>query len=300
MRQVITRVPAKINIVLRVGPPRADGYHELATVFHGVSLYDEVAASPGKGVSLDLTGPYANATPGGGGNLAVRAAQALAAHAGIRANAALRVHKAIPVAAGLAGGSADAAGALLVCRRLWELDLSDAELARVAARLGSDVPFALGGGVARGGGRGERLRRLAVGSPLHWVLAVSDDGLSTPAVYKRLDVLRSGRRVPKPKFDQAVIAALRAGDAAALGPALANDLGEAAADLRPSLDDTLRTGRELGALGGLVSGSGPTCAFLARDERHAAELAAGLQGSGVCANALAVTGPAWTGPALRE
>lgn len=292
MLQVIARVPAKINPVLSVGPKRPDGFHDLATVFHAVSLYDEVRAAPGDGVSLTLSGPYAVGVPTDDSNLAVRAVHALAAHAGVPAQAALSVHKEIPVAAGLAGGSADAAGTLRACARLWQLSLPDAELAAVGATLGSDVPFALMAGTAEGTGRGERLRAIPVGARLHWVLAVADGELSTPAVYARLDKLRQDRSVAPPSVGDDMPTALAAGDPQAVGRALRNDLQEAAVSLRPALADTLRAGTDLGALGGIVSGSGPTCAFLARDDAHAADLATGMAASGTCADALVVHGPA--------
>src|SRR5690606_3430452 len=213
----IARVPAKINPVLSVGPKRPDGFHDLATVFHAVSLYDEVRAAPGDGVSLTLSGPYAVGVPTDDSNLAVRAAHALAAHADVPAQVTLSVHKEIPVAAGLAGGSADAAGTLRACARLWQLELPDAELAAVAASLGSDVPFALMAGTAEGTGRGERLRAIPVGARLHWVLAVADGELSTPAVYARLDELRQDRCVASPSVGDDMPAALAAGDPQAVG-----------------------------------------------------------------------------------
>ncbi len=295
MLQVTTRVPAKINMVLSVGPRRTDGFHDLVTVFHAVSLYDDVRAAPGDGLSLTVSGPYADATPADDANLAVRAARTLAEHARVPADAALDIHKAIPVAGGLAGGSADAAGALLACDELWGLGLSDAELAAVAAGLGSDVPFALAGGTAVGRGRGERLGPVDVGSSLSWVLAVADGGLPTPAVYAQLDADRAGEPIAEPNVDDAVLDALVAGDPVALGEQLRNDMQDAAIALRPALADTLRAGQHAGTLGAVVSGSGPTCAFLVRDDEHAAGLAAELTSSGTCAAAYPVTGGVATG-----
>jgi 4-diphosphocytidyl-2-C-methyl-D-erythritol kinase len=293
--QVIARVPAKINLMLSVGPVRSDGFHELATVFHAVSLYDEVSAVHADAVTVHVTGPYTEHTPADESNLAVRAARALARRARLRSGALLRVHKEIPVAAGLAGGSADAAGALLTCDRLWGLRLPESRLSSVAAGLGSDVPFALTGGTAVGTGRGERLRPVPVGGELHWVLATADGGLSTPEVYRRLDDLRSDRKVPAPGVSGELLAALESADVDALAGLLHNDLQEAALALRPALADTLRAGQELGALAGLVSGSGPTCVFLARDGAAAGALAVGLAASGTCARAVAVTGHAPVG-----
>lgn len=295
MLQVIARVPAKINLMLSVGPVRSDGFHELATVFHAVSLYDEVSAVHADAVTVHVTGPYADHTPADESNLAVRAARALARRARLRSGALLRVHKEIPVAAGLAGGSADAAGALLTCDRLWGLRLPESRLSSVAAGLGSDVPFALTGGTAVGTGRGERLRPVPVGAELHWVVATADDGLSTPDVYRRLDDLRSDRKVPAPTVSGELLAALESADLDALAGLLHNDLQEAALALRPSLKDTLRAGEEHGALAGLVSGSGPTCVFLARDGAAAGALAIDLAASGTCARAVAVTGHAPVG-----
>lgn len=311
MQVVSVRVPAKVNIVLRVGPPRPDGFHDLVTVFHAVSLYDEITARslgpPGDQVTVTADGPYAVATPVDDTNLAVRAVNALAAAAGIPAQAALTVHKRIPVAAGVAGGSADAAGALLACNELWGLGWSGARLAEVGATLGSDVPFALSGGTAIGTGRGEQLEPVSFRGELHWVLAVSAAELSTPHVYRRLDELRATasssaatsrpaagpERIAGRGVDARLLQALESADAPALGPLLANDLQDAAVDFRPALVDTLAAGRKAGALGGIVSGSGPTCLFLARDAAHAGEVAAALAASGTCATAEAVHGPAW-------
>ena len=209
-------------------------------------------------------------------NLAWRAAELLAERSGRPATVALRIDKRIPVAAGLAGGSADAAGALLACSRLWGLDTSPAELLELAARLGSDVGFALIGGLARGTGRGERLTELT-GPVLHWVLAAAAGELSTAAVYAEYD--RQRPAAPEPRLPDELVEAVRAGDPAALAPLLRNDLQPAALTLAPYLEQTLAAGRAAGALAGLVSGSGPTCAFLAADAGHAGELAGKLADS---------------------
>lgn len=286
------RVPAKINLVLAVGPPRSDGYHELATIFHAISLYDEVVARSAGEITVAAHGTYADQVPTDGSNLAVRAAATLADYAGVRSGVRLHVRKRIPVAGGLAGGSADAAAALVACDALWETGLGRAELVSLAARIGSDVPFALAGGTALGAGRGERLTPVMVGGTFHWVVAVADTGLSTPRVYAELDRLRQSRPVPAhPEVTLEVMTALRAGDAEALGAALDNDLQEAACSLAPSLRTTLDTGLDLGAVAGIVSGSGPTCVFLARDEEHADELSAGLTAAQVCAGVQQATGP---------
>lgn len=291
MSSVTVRVPAKVNVQLSVGPLREDGYHDLVNVFHAVSLFDEVEARESDGVTVSVSGEWAGEVPTDDGNLAIRAARALAKHAGRGYGVELLVRKAIPVAGGMAGGSADAAGALVACNELWGLGLPREDLMEIAADLGSDVPFALMGGTALGTGRGERLAPLPGGGAFHWVFAVADTGLSTPAVYRECDRLRGGAAVPAPEPDEVLLAALRTGDAETLGRRLANDLQEAALSLHPPLAVTLRAGREAGALGAIVSGSGPTCAFLAGDEEHALRLARVLgRGPGVRA-AIPAQGP---------
>ena len=346
MTHVTARVPAKVNLQLAVGPQRGDGYHDLVTVFHAVSLFDEVTVRPADRTSVRVTGEDAEAVPAGRANLAVQAAAALARAAGPRRGpkpaVAIEIRKRIPMAAGLAGGSADAAATLVACNELWQAGLSGPELSQVAAGVGSDVAFALLGGTAVGVGRGEQLTAALAAGTYHWVLAFADGQLSTPAVYAACDRLRaraagpgpagsagsagkpaSGRAAPDgkpasggrpasggkapggkpasggrpgtvgpPQLDTALMAALRSGDPAALGPLLSNDLQPAAVSLLPRLRQTLAAGREYGALGGIVSGSGPTCAFLARDGAHARDLAVALAGAGVCRTVASVTGPA--------
>ena len=274
-----------MNLQLSVGPLRTDGYHELATVFHAVSLFDDVIAreaDEGAGVSITISGEGAGELPTGADNLAWRAAELLAGHAGIEPDVSLHLHKGIPVAGGMAGGSADAAGALLACDALWQLGTPRSELMELAAHLGSDVPFALHGGTAIGTGRGEKLMAVLGRGVFHWVFALADSGLSTPAVYKECDRLRGARTVPDPYVSDNLMQALRAGDAVLLGKAVHNDLQEAAISLRPQLRQVLEVGDDYGALGGLVSGSGPTCAFIARDDEHALDLAVALTASGTC------------------
>jgi 4-diphosphocytidyl-2-C-methyl-D-erythritol kinase len=284
-------VPAKINLHLGVGPLRPDGFHELETVFQAVSLYDEIIASEGRGLALTIEGEGAADLPTDEGNLAVRAALALAEHTGVEPAAELHLLKGIPVAGGMAGGSADAAATLLACDALWGTAVPRADLAALAAQLGSDVPFALVGGVALGTGRGEQLAQVLAPHRRHWVIGVAEGGLSTPAVYRTLDRLRDqGGLRPAGPADR-VLAALRADDPAELGAALANDLQPAAISLKPTLRRTLGAGRDEGTLGGLVSGSGPTCFFLAADADHAVRLAAALAGHGVCRTVRTAYGP---------
>ena len=300
---VTVRVPAKLNLQLAVGPPRADGYHDLVTVFHAVSLLDEITAEPAQRDGITVTGEGADRVPADRDNLALRAATALRKTLAGRAPAGGRVHitiaKRIPVAAGLAGGSADAAAALVACNELWDGGLSQSQLLEVAARVGSDVAFALLGGTAVGRGRGERLTQaLAPATQYHWVLAFADGQLSTSEVYAALDRLRGRggrgdgpREIAQPELDAALMSALRSGDARLVGRTLSNDLQSAAVSLFPALRKTLAAGLELGALGALVSGSGPTCVFLAASADRALDLAASLSGAGVCRAVARVSGP---------
>jgi 4-diphosphocytidyl-2-C-methyl-D-erythritol kinase len=289
---VTVRVPAKVNVQLAVGAARPDGFHDLANVFLAVSLYDEVTVTPADALAVTCSGPDADQVPLDRTNLAARAAELLAARSGRPGGAAVHIHiaKNIPVAGGMAGGSADGAGALLACDRLWGLDTPVAELLGMCAELGSDVPFSLLGGAALGTGRGELLTPLDAGS-FHWVFAVADGGLSTPAVFREFDRLAEGREIPEPQASPALLAALASGDPDALAGALANDLQPAALSLRPELERTLAAGTAAGALAGIVSGSGPTTAFLVRDGEAAAKVAAALEASGTCRTTRTATSP---------
>lgn len=289
--RVTVRVPAKINLELVVGARRPDGYHDVATVFHAVSLYDEVTVTRAKQWSVQVRGPYADLVPTGTANLALQAAQRLAdASSGARP-VAISVDKEIPVAAGMAGGSADAAAALVACDVLWGVDAERTLLHSLAAQLGSDVNFALTGGTAIGSGRGERVAAVLGRGRYHWVLAVSDEGLSTPDVFAECDRLRQGQEIPAPTPSAAMMTALRSGQPAALADAMANDLQEAAFSLRPALRDVLDAGLEYGALGGVVSGSGPTIAFLVNGAEGALDLAVALTASGAAYDVKRVVGP---------
>jgi 4-diphosphocytidyl-2-C-methyl-D-erythritol kinase len=306
---VAVRVPAKVNLQLAVGPVRPDGYHDVATVYHAVSLFDEVTVALADRDSVAVTGEGADSVPLGGGNLAARAAGMLLQAVGPGSRDApgltIRITKRIPVAAGLAGGSADAAGTLVACNELWGTGLSPQDLSELASGIGSDVAFGLLGGTAIGIGRGEQVTPVLTSCTFHWVLAFADGGLSTADVYATCDRMRAtagSRRgkeqkvgtasVPDPALDNTLIAALRSGDPAEVGSLLSNDLQSAAISLRPGLRRALTAGRDLGALGAMVSGSGPTCAFLAKNHRHARDLAAALAGAGVCRTVAQITGPA--------
>ncbi len=299
---------AKVNLQLAVGPPRADGYHSLVTVFHAVSLFDEVTVLSADKTSLTVTGEDAAAVPLDRSNLAWKAASALVKAASLRGSAVeIRIRKRIPVAAGLAGGSADAAATLLACNELWQTGLSLRQLSELAAGLGSDVPFALLGGTAVGRGRGEELTPALAAGSYHWALAFGHQGLSTAQVYATCDRLRAARTAAgdqpepgEPELSHPLMTALRSGDPARVGPLLSNDLQPAALSLQPELRRTLTAGREHGALGAIVSGSGPTCAFLASDAAHARELAVALTGSGVCRSVVRASGPAPGAAVMRD
>jgi 4-diphosphocytidyl-2-C-methyl-D-erythritol kinase len=290
---VRVRVPAKINLTLKVGAPRADGYHPLATVYQAVSLYDEVEATWAEADEFQVTvsGEGADQVPRNGSNLAIRAARLLAqSHGGLDSlGAHLSIKKSIPVAGGLAGGSANGAAALLACAVLWDLDVSQERLSTLAAELGSDVPFALLGGTAVGSGRGEQVAPALARGTYHWVLAFGYSGLSTAAVYRHFDQLNPGAAPPRIPTD--LMNALRSGDPQLLAAALSNDLQPAALDLQPRLRTVLQTGLEYGALGALISGSGPTCAFLAESELAAVNLSVSLSAEGLCRAVRCATGP---------
>jgi 4-diphosphocytidyl-2-C-methyl-D-erythritol kinase len=284
MGAVKVRVPAKINLHLGVGDLRPDGFHELITVYQAIGLFDEITARPADSLALTMDGEGAGELALDGTNLIIKAVRLLAAATGRDPHARLHLRKQIPLAAGLAGGSADAAATLVACDALWGTGLGREDLAEVAATLGSDVPFLVLGGTALGTGRGETVSPvLAPGNAWYWVVAVASGGLSTPDVYRELDRLRSISAAPAPigPADD-VLAALRQRDATVLAKALGNDLEAAALALRPELRTTLDAGISAGALAGLVSGSGPTCVFLCRDANHAASVAADLEDRDVC------------------
>ncbi|CAB4852442.1 unannotated protein [freshwater metagenome] len=293
LASVTVRAPAKVNLSLGVGSLRPDGYHGLATVFHAVGLYDDLVATPmpeGSGLQLHVEGEGAKLVPLDDTNLASRAVHALVPHGASR-DVSLTIRKGIPVAGGMAGGSADAAATLVALDSLFDLGLSREDLMEIGAGLGSDVPFSLHGGTAVGSDRGTELTTALVRGSYHWVIVFAEGGLSTPNVYRECDRLRGGDQVADPVVPDQVMSALRAGDPVALGRALHNDLQPAALSLRPQLAHVLRAGEEYGALGGMVSGSGPTCAFLARDDEHALDLAVAFTASGVCRTVKRASGP---------
>ena len=288
---VTVRVPAKVNLELLVGPLRDDGFHALSTVYQAVSLHDDVTVAPDDEWGCRVSGPYADVVPTDATNLALRAARLLAEETATDSPVHISIAKSIPVAGGMAGGSADAAATLVACDRLWSLGLSTEELEEYAAELGSDVPFLIRGGTVMGSGRGERLAPVLARGSYHWVFAISDIGLSTPQVYAECDRLRGGADVPDPVPNAELMVALRSGDPHVLAPQLTNDLQEAAISLRPELGELLTSGMEFGALGGVVSGSGPTVAFLVEDVESAIDLTVALTASGAAREVRKAVGP---------
>ncbi|MEY4678234.1 MAG: hypothetical protein RI992_949, partial [Actinomycetota bacterium] len=292
-RGVVARVPAKVNLQLSVGPLGSDGYHEVTTVFQAISLFDDVSvatAPVGNGLSIDITGQTSNGVPADSSNLAIRAAELMIKNYDLPADLAIKLKKEIPVAGGMAGGSADAAGVIVGLDSLFELGLSRDEMESVGSKIGSDVPFSICGGVAIGSGRGDQITPALAKGNYFWVLALSNQGLATPSVYQECDRLREGLSIATPQVSEPLMQALRAGDAKALGKALSNDLQSAACSLRPALRLVLDVGVDYGALGGIVSGSGPTVAFLVSSDEHAMDLTVALSASGVVSSVARATG----------
>ena len=291
---VTVRVPGKVNLYLAVGDLREDGYHDLTTVFHAVSLFDEITVRNADVLSLEVSGEGGDVLPVDQDNLAWRAAELMAEHVGRPPDVAISMEKSIPVAGGMAGGSADAAAVLVAMNSLWELGVPRRDLHLLAAQLGSDVPFAVHGGTALGTGRGEQLATVLSRNTFHWVLAFAEGGLSTPKVFGEIDRLRAdGDRDLPPRLDdpEPLLAALASGDPHQLAPLLGNDLQAAALSLDARLRRTLQAGVAAGALAGIVSGSGPTCAFLCESASAAIDVGVDLAGAGVCRTVRAASGP---------
>ncbi|BBY02296.1 4-diphosphocytidyl-2-C-methyl-D-erythritol kinase [Mycobacterium seoulense] len=288
---VTVRVPGKVNLYLAVGDRREDGYHELTTVFQAVSLLDEVTVRNADVLSLELVGEGADKLPTDERNLAWQAAELMAEHVGRAPDVSIMIDKSIPVAGGMAGGSADAAAVLVAMNSLWELNVPRRDLRMLAARLGSDVPFALHGGTALGTGRGEELATVLSRNTFHWVLAFADGELLTPSVFGELDRLREAGDPPRLAGPGPVLGALAAGDPEQLASLLGNEMQAAAVSLDPRLRRTLRAGVEAGALAGIVSGSGPTCAFLCSSAASAVDVGTEVSGAGVCRTVRVASGP---------
>ena len=292
-RGVIARVPAKVNLQLAVGPLGADGFHEVTTVFQAISLFDDVTvatAPENNGISIQITGQTSTGVPSDNSNLAVKAAALMIKNYDLPNDLSIKLKKEIPVAGGMAGGSADAAGVIVGLDSLFELGLSRDEMEMVGSKIGADVPFSICGGVAIGTGRGDQITPALFKGSYNWVLALSGQGLATPSVYAECDRLREGLSISTPVVSEQLMQALRAGDAKALGKSLSNDLQPAACSLRPALRLVLDVGLDYGALGGIVSGSGPTVAFLVKDDEHAMDLTVALSSSGVISSVVRATG----------
>ena len=284
-------MPAKVNLQLAVGPKESDGFHEVVTVFQAISILDTLKIEDSDDFSISISGDYVNGVPLDSENLVARAVELMADRFETTKNLAININKKIPVAGGMAGGSADAAATLLGIDQLYGLNLSKDELSEVATNLGSDVPFMLHGGTAIGRGRGDDVTPALSRGTYSWVIAVSSTGLSTPAVYAECDRLRTGLDIKSPSLNDELLQALLSGDSVRVGKCLTNDLQAAACSLRPALRLILDMGHEYGALGGIVSGSGPSVAFLVADEDHSLDLAVALTSSGVVGSVARAQGP---------
>ena len=290
-KSVTVRVPGKVNVYLGVGPREFSGYHELATIFQAVGIYDEVTVSAADSLTISGLGAFADRIPTDETNLAWKAAQLVARACGEDPNIHIQIDKSIPIAAGMAGGSADAAATLVACDTYWNAGIPRDQLDAMAATLGSDVPFMLHGGCALGVGRGDVLSPVMIRGSFHWVFATFDEGLSTAQIYEKTDELRGLEFEAEPEVPTELLSALARGDAPALGRLLHNDLQLAATTSRPQLGRVLEQGIDYGALGAIVSGSGPTCAFLVRDESSAIDLVVALKASGLVDDVLRTHGP---------
>ena len=292
MRKTVeVQVPAKVNLQLSVGPKKANGYHDVVTVFQAISLMDTLNISHADQFDISISGDYSNGVPLDQSNLVYKAVELMSEKFDTDKNISIEINKSIPVAGGMAGGSADAAATLLGIDALYALGLSKDELGEVARKLGSDVPFMLHGGTAVGRGHGDEITPALSRGNYHWVIAVSSSGLSTPAVYGECDRLRTGLDIKDPSLNDELLQALLSGDSTRVGKSLNNDLQAAAISLRPALRLILDTGQEYGALGGIVSGSGPSVAFLVADEDHSLDLAVALTSSGVVGSVARAQGP---------
>ena len=294
VKSVTVRVPAKVNLQLSVGPREADGFHNLVTVFQAISIFDDVTVTfspPKSGLSISITGDQRHGVPADDSNLAIKAIALIAKEYDLEIDAHVEIKKLIPVAGGMAGGSADAAAAIVAIDYLYSLGMSREEMTEIAAQLGSDVPFMLSGGTAIGTGHGDQLTAALSRGTYHWVLALSSIGLSTPAIYSECDRLRLESEIAEPQTNELLMQALLAADPKSVGAHLVNDLQAAACSLRPALRLVLDVGQEYGALGALVSGSGPTVAFLVSDEEAGLDLAVALTASGVVGSVARAYGP---------
>ncbi len=294
VKSVTVRVPAKVNLQLSVGPKEADGYHNLVSVFQAISIFDDITiklGEPGSGLTISISGDQTHGVPADANNLAAKAVALISKEYDLTVDAHIEIKKSIPVAGGMAGGSADAAGTIIGIDYLYSLDMTREEMIEIASKIGSDVPFMLSGGTAIGTGHGDQLTAALSRGTYHWVLAVSTVGLSTPAVYAECDRLRGELEIVEPQTNEALMQSLLAADAPGVGAALVNDLQLAACSLRPAIRLVLDVGQEYGALGAIVSGSGPTVAFLVSDQDSGLDLAVALTSSGVVGSVVQAYGP---------
>jgi 4-diphosphocytidyl-2-C-methyl-D-erythritol kinase len=290
-KSVTVRVPGKVNVYLGVGPREFSGYHELATIFQAVGIYDEITVSASDSLTISGLGEFADRIPTDESNLAWKAAELVARACGEEPNVHIQIDKSIPIAAGMAGGSADAAATLVACDAYWNAGIPRDQLDAMAATLGADVPFMLHGGCALGVGRGDVLSPVMTRGNFHWVFATFEEGLSTAQIYEKTDEMRGLDFEESPDVPTELLSALARGDAPALGRLLHNDLQLAATTSRPLLGRILEQGIDSGALGAIVSGSGPTCAFLVRDESSAIDLVVALKSTGLVDDVLRTHGP---------
>jgi 4-diphosphocytidyl-2-C-methyl-D-erythritol kinase len=294
VKSVTVRVPAKVNLQLSVGPKEADGYHNLVSVFQAISIFDDITiklGEPGSGLIISIIGEQTHGVPADANNLAAKAVALISKEYDLTVDAHIEIKKSIPVAGGMAGGSADAAGTILGIDYLYSLDMTREEMIEIASKIGSDVPFMLSGGTAIGTGHGDQLTAALSRGTYHWVLALSTVGLSTPAVYAECDRLRGELEIVEPQTHEGLMQALLGADAPGVGAALINDLQLAACSLRPAIRLVLDVGQEYGALGAIVSGSGPTVAFLVADQESGLDLAVALTSSGVVGSVAQAYGP---------
>jgi 4-diphosphocytidyl-2-C-methyl-D-erythritol kinase len=267
---VVVWAPAKVNLFLEVLGKRTDGYHEIATLLIAVSLYDTLEIKEDNSEQINLACDHPN-LPTGPENLICRAADLLRQRTGCERGARIRLVKRIPLAAGLAGGSTDAAATLAGLNRLWQLGRTDEELAAWGADLGSDVPFFFATPAAWCTGRGERVEKVALGKSLGLVLACPAAGLATAEVYR-------GATVPEATENGAAIRrALANGEVEEIGRRLHNRLQPAAERLCPEVAAVTARLAELGPVGQLMSGSGSSVFALGRDLADAQRIARGLQ-----------------------
>jgi 4-diphosphocytidyl-2-C-methyl-D-erythritol kinase len=266
---VVIWAPAKVNLYLEVLAKRADGYHDIATLMVAVSLYDQLTLREETSGDIQLRCAFPSLSTGPD-NLVLRAARLLQQRSGCRRGADIHLVKRIPLAAGLAGGSTDAAATLAGLNQLWGLGLTRGELAALAAELGSDVPFFFSTPAAWCTGRGEVVTPWPLGQPLHFVLVCPPAGLSTAEVYRGVTVPQ------RPQTGDEIRRAVAAGDMEEIGRRLHNRLQPAAERLCPAVAFWQARLETLGGLGQAMSGSGSSLFALCRDRQEALRIARGL------------------------